>query len=137
MSACIALVALAPSSGYGSSSIDYEPISLEQAYRLIDSGQVYRIAVRQHHNIDEYFLLQGSPGYDLDSDTTPRWGVEGEDVHLFTEGMPTGVPILSDDKDEVGLTSDQFESFFARVEQYNATASSRIDVLDQRIYSRD
>ena len=78
-------------------------------------------------NIDEfcYFLFD-------DDDTSCRWKVDGENVHVFTEGMPTGVPILSDDQDEVGLTSDQFDDLLQRIEQYNATASAPIEVLDQR-----
>jgi len=125
----LSAVLLAPSgSGRGGQSIDHEPISLELAHQLIGSGQVYLIAIRgRMGNVDEfcYFLFD-------DDDTSCRWRVDGENVHVFTEGMPTGVPILSDDQDEVGLTSDQFDDLLQRVEQYNATASAPIEVLDQR-----
>ncbi len=113
---------MATGGGRGAQSIDHEPISLEQAHQLIDSGQVFRIAIRREGNMDEYFLL----------DESRKWNVDGVDVHIFTESMLTGVPILSDDMDEVGLTSTQFEDLLVRVAQYNATASSPIDVLDQR-----
>ncbi len=134
MSTCVALIALAPGGGArGGQSIDHEPISLEQAYKLIDSGQVHLIAIRSEGNIDQYFLLEEvSPGYFEERDPSRRWNVDGVDVHIFTESMSTGVPVLSNDPDKVGLTSAQFEDLVARVERYNATTSSPIEVLDQR-----
>jgi len=131
----VALIGLAPGGSRGSTTINYEPISLDQANSLIDSGQVYRIAIRPKHNVDEfwYFLQdESSEIYLPGPDASRRWKVDGADVHVFTESAPNGVPILSDDKDEVGLKSDQFDDLIQRIKQYNATESSRIELLDQR-----
>jgi len=121
----IAAVAL-PSSGSSGMSIDREPIALDEANRLIESGQVYRIAIRKEGNIDEYFLLNEGP------DARRKWSVEDVDVHIFSDSIPTGVPILADDQGSVGLTDAEFDHVVGRVNGYNATASSPIDVLDQR-----
>jgi hypothetical protein len=52
----------------GGTSIDYEPISLEQAHSLIDSEQVHRIAIRPERNVDEFWLhlYEGPKPLDLD-----------------------------------------------------------------------
>jgi hypothetical protein len=125
----LAIIGSATGRSRASQSINHEPISLEQAHQLIDNGQVFRIAIRgRQGNVDElcYFL------FDPGKDTSCQWKVDGVNVHLFTESMPTGVPILSDDQDAIGLTNAQFEDLFQRVNEYNDTASQPIDVLDQR-----
>lgn len=131
-----ALVLLAPGGSGGSTTINYEPISLEQANSLIDSGQVYRIAIRPTRNVDEfwYFLQdEGSEIYLPGPDGSRRWKVDGVDVHVFTESAPNGMPILADDQDKIGLTSDQFDDLIHRIKQYNnTTESSPIELLDQR-----
>jgi hypothetical protein len=118
----------------GGTSIDHEPISLEQAHSLIDSEQVHRIAIRPERNVDEFWLhlYEGSetPGPRFES--SRRWKVTGLEVFVFTENMPHGVPILSDANDEVGITSDQFDDLIQRIKQHNATESSPIELLDQR-----
>jgi hypothetical protein len=130
----VSVIALMPSGGArGGQSIDHEPISLEQALQLIDSGQVYLMAIRKEGNIDEYFLLEEVvPGHFEEPNPPRRWNVAGIGVHVFTESMDTGVPIVSDDPDEIGITSEQLDELLQRVDQFNAASSWKIEVLDQR-----
>jgi hypothetical protein len=131
----VSLIAFVPGGarGRGSQSINHEPVPLAQAHQLIDSGQVYLVAIRREGNIDEYFLLQEvAPDHFEEPDPSRRWNVDGTDVHVFTESMSSGVPILSDDQDEVGLTSEQLDGLLERVNRFNAASSWQIKVLDQR-----
>jgi hypothetical protein len=118
----------------GGTSIDYEPISLDHAHSLIDSGQVRRIAIRPERNVDEFWLelYEGSETPAPRFEPSRRWEVTGLEVVLFTESMPHGVPILSDDENEVGITSEQFDDLIERIKQHNRTESSPIELLDQR-----
>jgi len=114
------LVLLTPGGSGGGTTIDYEPISLEQAHSLIDSGRVHRIAIRPERNVDEFWLhlyYEDLEEYTRPPETSRRWKVDGVEVHLFTESMPTGVPILSDEQREVGITSAQLDDLLERVEQ--------------------
>jgi hypothetical protein len=118
----------------GGTSIDYEPISLEQAHSLIDSKQVHRIAIRPERNVDE-FWLELYEGFETPAPRfgpSRRWRVTGLEVFVFTESMPHGVPILSAGMKEVGITSDQFDDLIERIKQHNRTESSPIELLDQR-----
>jgi hypothetical protein len=131
----VSLIAFVPGDarGGGSQSIHHEPISFEEASQLIDTGQVYLVAIRREGNIDEYFLLQEvAPDHFEEPDPSRRWNVDGIDVHVFTESMDTGVPILSDNADEVGITKEQLDEIRQRVDQFNVESSWKIEVLDQR-----
>jgi len=118
--------------GGGGSSIDHEPMSLETAQELIDSGGIYMVAIRKEGNMDEYFLLDEGLEYDPHAEPSRTWKVDGVDVHVFTDSMPTGTPVASGDEDEVGITSDQLIDLLQRVERFNAASSWQIQVLDQR-----
>ena len=129
------LIAFVPGGarGRGSQSIDHEPISRERALELIDVGQIYMVAIRKEGNMDEYVLLEeGLGGRDPYAEPERRWKVEGVDVHVFTETMPTGVPLSSGDEDRVGITPDQLSELLQPVDQFNAASSWQIKVLDQR-----
>jgi hypothetical protein len=119
LSACFGLA------GDGDRSIDREPISLDQANALRGIGLVYRIAIRPEGDTDEYFLSTKGPD-------GRRWTVAGIDVHVFTTDISTGVPILSSDGGSIGLTSTQLVELLERVELHNATATTPIDMLDER-----
>ncbi|HEV8574009.1 MAG TPA: hypothetical protein VGR43_04800 [Dehalococcoidia bacterium] len=110
-------------------SIDQEPVSLEKAHDLIESGRVSLIVVQSSKSTgaERWYSL----GDDL-ADSAPRWKLVGVNVLLFTGATSTGVPILFSDQGEVGVTDAQLEDLLERVDQYNATASTPIDVLDER-----
>lgn len=131
----VSLIAFVPGGarGRGSQSIDHEPISRERALELIDNGQIYMVAIRKEGNMDEYFLGgEGPAGRDPYAEPKRRCKVEGVDVHVFTESMPTGVPLSSADEAKVGITPDQLSELLQRVNQFNAASSWQIQVLDQR-----
>jgi hypothetical protein len=132
----VSLIAFVPGGarGRGSSSIDYEPMSLEAAQELIGSGGIYMVAIRKEGNMDEYFLLEEGPAeYDLGAEPTRKWKVDGVDVHVFTDSMPTGTPLTSsDDPDKVGITSDELTDLLQRVEGFNADSPWQIKIYDHR-----
>ena len=130
----VALVGLATGGGgRGGQSIDYPPISLERAIELIDGGQVYMVAIRKEGNIDEYFTFEEVPGHTPSFyEESRKWNVDGTDVHVFTDSMPTGVPLTSGSEDEVGISSEQLTDVLRHVDQFNAASSWQIKVLDQR-----
>jgi hypothetical protein len=112
-----------------SESIDYEPVSLDQARELIEAGEVTQIVIRRDpaDNTDFWYFL-GSDGPDADR----RWKLKGADVHVFTDDMPNGATILASDGHSVGLTPPQLEDLSEIVDQYNARASIPIHMLDER-----
>jgi hypothetical protein len=112
-----------------SESIDYEPVSLDQARELIEVGDVTQIVIRPDPASDTdfwYFLRSDGP------DADRRWRLQGVDVHVFTNDMPNGTTILASDGHSVGLTPPQLEDLSETVDQYNARASSPIDMRDER-----
>jgi len=131
----VSLIAFVPGGarGRGSQSLDYPPISLERALELIDSGQVYMVAIRKEGNIDEYFTFEEVPGHTPSFyEESRKWNVDGTDVHVFTDSMPTGAPLTSGSEDEVGISSEQLTDVLRHVDQFNAASSWQIKVLDQR-----
>jgi hypothetical protein len=121
----------------GAMTVDYSPISTEQAKSLIEGGRVSRMEIRPSQPVNEFSYLLHYEGIEEDAlpvalETTYHWNVDGVDVHVFTESMPTGVPILSADGASVGLTSAEFEDMLVLVAQYNGSASSPVEVLDLR-----
>ena len=119
--------------GRGSSSIDHEPMSLGTAQELIGSGGIYMVAIRREGNMDDYFLLDEGLEYDPRSEPSRKWKVDGVDVHVFTDSMPTGTPLTSnEDPDKVGITSDELIDLLHRVEEFNAASPWQIKVYDHR-----
>jgi hypothetical protein len=133
----VAPVRVGPGRFEGARTVDYAPISTEQAKSLIEGGRVSRIEIRPSQPLDEFSYLLHYEGIEEDAlpvalDATSHWSVRGVDVHVFTASMPTGVPMLSVDGKSVGLTSAEFEDMLVLVAQYNGTTSSPVEVLDLR-----
>jgi hypothetical protein len=119
--------------GRGSSSIDHEPMVFETAQELIGSGGIYMVAIRKKGNMDEYFLYEEGTEYDPQAEPSRRWKVDGVDVHVFTDSMPTGTPLTSnEDPDKVGITSEQLTDLLQRVDGFNADSSWQIKIYDHR-----
>jgi hypothetical protein len=121
----------------GAMTVDYAPISTDQAKSLIEGGRVSRIEIRPSQPADEFSYLLHYEGIEDDAlpvalDATDHWSLRGVDVHVFTESMPTGVPIISADGNSVGLTSAEFEDMLVLIAKYNGTTSSPVEVLDLR-----
>lgn len=119
--------------GRGSSSIYYEPMAFETAQELISSGGIYMVAIRKEGNMDEYFLLDEGAEYDPHAEPSRTWKVNGVDVHVFTDSMPTGTPLTSnEDPDKVGITDGELTDVLQRVEAFNADSSWQIKIYDHR-----
>ena len=91
------------------------------------------VAIRKEGNIDEYFTFEEVPGHTPSFyEESRKWNVDGTDVHVFTDSMPTGVPLTSGSEDEVGISSEQLTDVLRHVDQFKAASSWQIKVLDQR-----
>lgn len=115
---------LSPGPASVSESLHADPITLSEAYRRVEDGQVSYVNLRPDTypgGVPRWYgLVQG------DGTVDRRWRVQGIDVLL------DGIPILSTSKGTVGLNEDEWDGLLHYIALHNAESSLDIAVIDDR-----
>lgn len=107
-----------------SESLDADPITLSEAYRRINDGQISYADLRPDTypgGVPRWYgLVQG------DGTVDRRWRVQGIDVLL------DGIPVLSTSGGTVGLNEDEWDDLLHYIALHNAESSFDMQVIDDR-----